>query len=150
MCAGARQETVDENSAKITLKVYCDVVNLWRHTKQFKMGGNALSKRRKKNEGQIQDCGDLGTPKMVAVEANVGKSGLYYYLQLDPAKEMKRRPKILSSYSNHAFKSSTENLQELADDLEEKMFIANILREENLRAKGTFYLISHKVMADLN
>ncbi|XP_052077186.1 uncharacterized protein LOC127715186 [Mytilus californianus] len=63
----------------------------------------------------------------------VGQSGLYYYYPLGPTKEVKTPPK-LSRHQN--VKNSAENLKEMAEELEEKMMIANILREENLRSKG--------------
>ncbi|XP_071126709.1 uncharacterized protein [Mytilus edulis] len=101
--------------------------------------GARTSKPKKQNSDTNQSSvtahhTDTSSTKTFDIRSTVGPSGLYYYYPIGPTKEVRTPPKLSRHHQN--VKSSMENLREMAEELEEKMMIANILREENLRSKG--------------
>lgn len=101
--------------------------------------GARTSKPKKQNSDTNQSSvtahhTDTSSTKTFNRRNTVGPSGLYYYYPLGPTKEVRTPPKLSRHHQN--VKNSKENLREMAEELEEKMMIANILREENLRSKG--------------
>jgi hypothetical protein len=103
------------------------------------MGANFSKRKQKNTEKMTGDSNVISNDEKLCVsnENSIPRASLCYFVHLDSTKEPKAPPKLSRLHQNT--RSSIEDISELtmmADSLEEKQFIATILREENLYVKG--------------